>query len=111
MVQWNMHLDDLRQYRRDGLRRTLGAQALTTFSFTPTMFVELLRSCGLLVERLYGTNGLGAHLQEENLRALMDDPARWEPWKAALLATCDDPSVIGVSRHLLAVAHKHGRES
>lgn len=107
MVQWNMPVDDVRRYWRDGLRTTLGAQALTTFSFTPVAFVELLRSCELLVERMYGTNGLGAHLQEENLQALMADPVRWEPWKEVLLATCDDPSIIGVSRHLLGVARKH----
>jgi len=61
------------------------------------------------VERLIGCQGLGAHLQEEHLLALMADPQRWPVWRELLLATCDRPDVVGVSSHLLAVARRPGQ--
>lgn len=81
----------------------LGALA---YYFLPEEFVANLTEAGLAVERLYGCNGLGAHLQEEHLAALMADEARWPAWRDALLATCDHPNVVGVSNHLLAVARR-----
>jgi SAM-dependent methyltransferase len=76
------------------------------YYFLPEEFVGALGEAGLAVERLYGCNGLGAHLQEDNLLALIADPARWPPWRDRLLETCDHPAVVGVSNHLLAVARR-----
>lgn len=83
---------------------TIGPGAAPTYCFLPEEFVSLLKEAGLAVEHLYGCQGLGAHLQEENLLALMDDAERWPVWREVLLATCDHPNVVGVSNHLLAVA-------
>ncbi len=65
-----------------------------------------LTAAGLSVTRLYGCSGLGAHLQEDHLVALMDDPERWPAWREQLLATADHPTIVGASNHLLAVAHR-----
>ena len=84
----------------------IGPGAAPTYCFLPGEFVDTLQAAGLSIERLYGCQGLGAHLQEEHLRALMDDPQRWPAWRDVLLATCDHPNVVGVSNHLLAVARR-----
>jgi SAM-dependent methyltransferase len=80
------------------------ASGAPAYFFLPEEFVGLLEGSGLAVERLYGCGGLGAHLHEERLAALMADPDRWPLWRELLLATCDHPNVVGVSNHLLAVA-------
>ncbi len=79
----------------------LGAPA---YLFQPEEFVAALVAAGLEVRRLYGCSGIGAHLQEDNLLALVADPERWPIWRELLLATCDHPGVVGVSNLLLAVA-------
>lgn len=71
---------------------------------TPDEFRFVVESAGFGIRRVYGCQGIGAHLHEETLLTLMDDPVRWPAWRDQLLATCDDPSVIGVSSHLLTVA-------
>ena len=82
----------------------MGPSALPTYSFYPEEFVAELAAADLDVRTLYGCQGLGAHLQEDNLLALMDDAARWPSWQQVLLDTCDHPNIVGVSSHLLAVA-------
>jgi hypothetical protein len=74
------------------------------YSFLPEEFVAELGEAGLHLERLVGCQGLGAHLQDDHLLALMADPVRWPIWRELLLATCDHPNIVGVSSHLLAVA-------
>ncbi len=86
----------------------MGPDALPTYAFYPEEFVDELRAAGFAVRTLYGCQGLGAHLQEEHMRALMDDPARWPLWRQALLETCDHPAIVGVSSHLLALAQPIG---
>ena len=72
----------------------------------PEEFVGEVERAGLSVERLFGCSGLGAHLQEDHLLALMADPARWPAWREMLLRTCDHPMIVGVSTLLLAVARR-----
>jgi SAM-dependent methyltransferase len=84
----------------------IGPHAAPTYFFLPEEFPETLRAAGLHVERVYGCNGLGAHIQEERLAALMADPARWPEWHELFLSTCDHPSIVGVSNHILAVARR-----
>ena len=83
---------------------TMGPDALPVYTFWPEEFTGELAQAGLIVRALYGCQGLGAHLQEEHLLALMDDPERWPLWRQALLDTCGHPTIVGVSPHLLAVA-------
>lgn len=89
-------------------RVPMGPDALTTYAFYPEEFVEELREAGFAVRTLYGYQGLGAHLQEEHMRALMADDERWPQWRQALLESCDHPAVVGVSSHILAVAYPVG---
>jgi hypothetical protein len=65
-----------------------------------------LTEAGFAVHRLYGLQGIGAHLQEEHLLAVMADPERWPLWRQAFLATYDRPDLIGVSSHVLAVGRR-----
>jgi hypothetical protein len=88
---------------------TIGADAAPAYFFLPDEFVDVLTAAGLTVQRLYGCNGLGAHLQEDHLSTLMADPQRWPAWRDQLLATADHPAIVGVSNHLLAVAYRTER--
>lgn len=74
------------------------------YEFMPEEFRTLLGAAGLTVVNLYGCQGIAAHLPSDNLEALMADPERWPIWRQWLLATCDDPNLIGFSCHLIAVA-------
>ncbi len=76
------------------------------YSFTPDEFTSLLAQEGLPLERLYGAQGIAAHLPPANLEALMADAERWPIWRRLLLDTCDHPNVVGVSAQLIAVARK-----
>ena len=76
------------------------------YFFYPEEFVELLTGAGLTVVALYGAEGIGSHLQEEHLLALIEDRNVWPKWRDVLLKTADHPSVIGCSRSLLAVARR-----
>lgn len=83
-----------------------GLDAWPSYAFLPEELVALLEQAGLDVERLYGAQGVAAHLPPENLESLMADPERWPIWRELLLSTCDHPSIAGVSSHLLAVARR-----
>jgi SAM-dependent methyltransferase len=85
------------------------ASGAPAYAFLPEELVGLLEDAGLTIERLYGCSGLGAHLHEERLAALLDDPERWPLWRGVLLATCDHPNVVGVSNLLLAAASRRRR--
>ena len=34
------------------------------------------------------------------------DPVRWPLWRDLLLETCNEPTIIGISNHLLIIAEK-----
>lgn len=74
------------------------------YSFTPDEFTDLLAAEDIPTERLYGAQGIAAHLPHEHLETLMADAERWPIWRKLLLDTCDHPNVVGVSAQLLAVA-------
>ncbi|HEY8599207.1 MAG TPA: class I SAM-dependent methyltransferase [Thermomicrobiales bacterium] len=103
-VQWpNAWSQFFPRLLHDG-RVPMGANAIPTHAFYPEEFEAELTAARLSVRALYGCQGLGAHLHEDHLLALMDDAERWESWRRVLLDTCDHPSIVGVSSHLLAVA-------
>jgi len=89
----------------DGSIGVVGPGAAPTWFFMPEEFCEVLIAGGLTVDHLYGCNGIGAHLDEDNLLNLMADEQRWPAWRDVLLKTCDHPNVLGVSNHILAVSH------
>jgi SAM-dependent methyltransferase len=103
-VQWPHAWGQFFPRLLEGGHVPMGPDAIPTYAFSPEEFVAELAGAGMMVRVLYGCQGLGAHLHEDHLLALMDDPARWPLWRRALLDTCDHPNIVGVSSHLLAVA-------
>ncbi len=103
-VQWPSAWGQFFPRLLEGGHVPMGPDALPTYAFLPEEFVGELVQAGFVVQARYGCQGLGAHLQEEHLLALMDDPERWPIWRRVLLETCDHPNIVGVSSHLLAVA-------
>jgi SAM-dependent methyltransferase len=107
VVQWWPDAQTIQIFHRLREHRTLDADDdAPWYFFYPEEFVALLADAGLAVERLYGAEGIGAHLQEERLLALMADPEVWPAWRSVLCTTADHPSVVGVARSLLAVARR-----
>lgn len=74
------------------------------YFFYPEELSNELTQADLEVDQLYGCQGIGAHLDEDNLLTLMDDQVRWPQWERKLLETCDHPAIVGVSNHILAVS-------
>jgi 2-polyprenyl-3-methyl-5-hydroxy-6-metoxy-1,4-benzoquinol methylase len=105
MIQWQTYARFSRQFVRTGIG-TIGPANAPAYFFLPEEFVSSLATAGLRVSRLYGCNGFGAHLEEQHLLDLMTDPERWPLWRDLLLATADQITIVGVSNHLLAVAHR-----
>ncbi len=102
-VQWPDSWEQLIPHLMRGGQVPMGPHGIPTYVFDPDEFVDELARAGLAIRALYGCQGLGAHLQEEHLLALMEDVDRWPIWRQVLLETCDHPAIIGVSSHLLAV--------
>lgn len=76
------------------------------YFFLPEEIASEVTQAHFDIERTYGCQGIGAHLDETNLLALMDDRARWPLWEHKLLETCDHPAIVGVSNHILVVARR-----
>jgi SAM-dependent methyltransferase len=104
-IQWQTYSHFSRQFVRTGIG-TIGPANAPAYFFLPEEFLSSLEMAGLRVIRLYGCNGLGAHLEEQHLLDLMADPERWPLWRELLLATADQITIVGVSNHLLAVAQR-----
>jgi SAM-dependent methyltransferase len=86
----------------------ISSSFVPAYFFLPGEIEDLVAEAGLTIERRYGCQGIGAHLDETNLLQLMDDPVRWPQWQRVLLETCDHPAIVGVSSHLLVVGRKQG---
>lgn len=76
------------------------------YTFAPGELERLAEDAGLSVEDRVGCEGLAAYLPLEHLEQVEKHPARWALWKEILLETCNEPSIIGVSSHLLVVARR-----
>jgi SAM-dependent methyltransferase len=74
--------------------------------YLPREVDSLLEGAGLVIERRYGIHGIVAHLSGDTLGAVMDDPEQWRVWRDLLISTSDEPSVVGISYHLLTVARR-----
>lgn len=105
VVQWwrDEQTIELFYRLRQGQALDIG-NASPAYLYRPEELMTLLGEAGFTVERLYGAEGIGAHLQEERLLGIMGDPVVWPAWREVLLATADHPNVVGVARSLLVVA-------
>jgi SAM-dependent methyltransferase len=74
------------------------------FFFTPEEMVDLLARKGIEVVEYVGVQGLSAQLQQVT-EECHQDPERWRVWEDVLIKTCNHPSVVGISDHILAVGY------
>lgn len=105
-VQWIDWFDGVFPAVAETGRTTIGPGKAPAYFYVPDELCADLTQVGLEVVHLYGCQGIGAHLDEANLLALMADRKRWPLWERELLATCDHPAIVGVSNLILAVARK-----
>ena len=75
------------------------------YFFHPEELKQLFESKGVETVDMAACEGLSAHLQEETNK-LYEDKEKWERWVEIILQTCNDPSIIGVSEHILYVGRK-----
>ncbi len=89
-------------YHDSGIQ--LGSQRW--YNFAPGELEALAVSSGLQVVERVGCEGLANHLPLENLEQVEANPEYWPAWKEILLETCREPSIIGISNHLLVIGRK-----
>ena len=75
------------------------------YFFHPEELKQLFESKGVETVDMAACEGLSAHLQEETNK-LYEDKEKWERWVEIILQTCNDPSIIGVSEHILYIGRK-----
>jgi len=80
--------------------------SLTWYTFAPGELEALATCAGLHIVDRVGCEGLAAHLPMPHLERVEADRKRWPVWKEILLETCNEPTIIGVSNHLLVIARK-----
>ena len=76
------------------------------YTFQTGELEGLAKRAGLQVIDQVGCEGLANHLPVENLEQIEANQRYWPAWKEILLETCNEPSIIGISNHLLVVACK-----
>lgn len=74
------------------------------YFFTPEEMVDVLARNGVEVVEYVGAQGLSAQLKGVTERCSRDVEC-WEAWKEVLISTCNHPSVVGVSDHILCVGY------
>ncbi len=66
---------------------------------------QLFEERGVETLEMAGCEGLSSHLQGPTNR-MSKNKAAWAKWVDLILKTCNDPTVIGMSEHLLYVGRK-----
>ncbi len=67
---------------------------------------ELVKSAGLQVITEVGLEGLASSQKEAFNQMCEEDEEKWEEWKKIHFKTCEIPSVVDTSKHMLVVARK-----
>ena len=76
------------------------------YTFAPRELEGLAEEAGLRLLDRVGCEGLAQYLPMERLAEVEADPVRGPVWREILLETCNEPSIVGLSNHLLVVAEK-----
>jgi SAM-dependent methyltransferase len=76
------------------------------YTFAPGELEGLAENAGLRVIDRVGCEGLAGYLPMDQLEQIETDPVRGPAWRDILLETCNEPSIVGISNHLLVVACK-----
>jgi SAM-dependent methyltransferase len=94
----------LKAWHNGGLGAIATANGAPYQELMPEQIVAMVEDAGLRITRVVGCQGIAAHLPPESMEALMEDESRWPSFREVLLETCDHPSIVGLSCHLLIVA-------
>ena len=78
----------------------------TTFFHHPEELKQEVTEAGFVLEQMVGIEGPGGWMQ--NLRAFWEEEPHRETLLAILRALETEPSLLGISAHLLAVGRKGG---
>lgn len=76
------------------------------YTFAPGELEGLAEGAGLRVVDRVGCEGLAGYLPMDRLEQIEADPVRGPAWRDILLETCNEPSIVGISNHLLVVTQK-----
>ena len=80
--------------------------SLIWYTFAPRELEGLAEGTGLQVLDRVGCEGLAQYLPMDRLAEVEADPVRGPIWREILLETCNEPSIVGLSNHLLVVSQK-----
>lgn len=73
--------------------------------FLPEELRDLFEKHGVEALDMAALEGLSSHHQEE-VNKLAENEERWQMWIDVLLRTCNHPSIVGISEHILLVGRK-----
>jgi SAM-dependent methyltransferase len=76
------------------------------YRFAPRELETLAEKAGLRVLDRVGCEGLAQYLPMDRLAEVEAHPTRGPVWREILLETCNEPSIVGMSNHLLVVTEK-----
>jgi SAM-dependent methyltransferase len=76
------------------------------YTFCPRELETLAEEAGLRVLDRVGCEGLAQYLPMDRLAEVEAHPTRGPVWREMLLETCNEPSIVGISNHLLVVTEK-----
>lgn len=94
------------QARATGVLPDTGPSASVWYTFAPRELEGLAEEAGLRVLDRIGCEGLAQYLPMDRLAEVEADPVRGPVWREILLETCNEPSIVGLSNHLLVVTEK-----
>jgi ubiquinone/menaquinone biosynthesis C-methylase UbiE len=76
------------------------------YMFAPRELEALAERAGLEIVDRVGCEGLAGYLPMRHLAEVEADPKRGPVWREILLETCNEPTIVGISSHLLVIARK-----
>jgi len=95
------------QYLTAGARASgIAEGSQVWYLFAPGELEALIEDAGLEIVDRVGCEGLAQYLPMDHLAQIEADARRWPAWVEMLIETCNEPTIIGISNHLLVVARK-----
>ena len=76
------------------------------YMFAPAELESLIEDAGLEIVDRVGCEGLAQYLPMAHLAQIEADRKRWPAWVEMLIETCNEPTIVGMSNHLLVIARK-----
>ena len=82
-----------------------GFSAVDAYFFLPSEVKDLFESVGARTLDMANCEGLSSRLQEATNK-IYEDKEKWDRWLKLILQTCNDPTTLGMSDHILYVGRK-----